>query len=175
MYGTRDVTYVLHASGSEEPSRLFLLTAGIWQDQLHEEVWIFNQGFWRKDHALWVEVQKGNWKDVILDEKFKVEIQEDIYGFFDSEPVYKRLAIPWKVITFCSLFRVQLLTGICYQRGIIMYGPPGNGKTISIKVIIKECVDKGFNPLYVKSFVSYMGEEGSMEACSKYCNNIYAI
>ena len=35
-----------------------------------------------------------------------------------------------------------------------MYGPPGNGKTISIKAIIKGALDKGYSPLYVKSFQS---------------------
>lgn len=53
-----------------------------------------------------------------------------------------------------------------------MYGPPGkilnrparicadrvsflgNGKTISIKVIMKTCTERGFTPLYVKSFQS---------------------
>jgi len=35
-----------------------------------------------------------------------------------------------------------------------MYGPPGNGKTISIKAIMKDAIDKGYSPLYVKSFKS---------------------
>lgn len=64
------------------------------------------QGFWRKDHSLWIELQKASWDDVILDDKFKKALQKDIYGFFESEGIYKDLAIPWK-------------------RGIIMHGPPG--------------------------------------------------
>ena len=35
-----------------------------------------------------------------------------------------------------------------------MHGPPGNGKTISLKAIMKECGAKGFLPLYVRSFRS---------------------
>jgi DNA replication protein DnaC len=32
-----------------------------------------------------------------------------------------------------------------------MHGPPGNGKTISIKAIMKDCFDKGFavRPLHL--------------------------
>ncbi|PBL02323.1 P-loop containing nucleoside triphosphate hydrolase protein [Armillaria gallica] len=131
--------------GSEDPARSLLLAAGLWSDRLHNEIWVFNQGFWQKDPALWTEVQKADWKDVILKEEFKEAFKKDVYGFFSSEPIYKDLAIPWK-------------------RGIIMHGPPGNGKTISIKAIIKTCDAKGFAPLYVKSFKSYMGEEGSMAA-----------
>jgi len=35
-----------------------------------------------------------------------------------------------------------------------MYGPPGNGKTVSIKAIMKSALEKGYSPLYVKSFQS---------------------
>ncbi|KAJ7498746.1 P-loop containing nucleoside triphosphate hydrolase protein [Mycena latifolia] len=136
---------VLH-QGPEEPARSLVLKAGLWSQTLHEEIWVFNQGFWLKDHPLWVDIQKGDWKDVILSDEFKKDLQKDVYGFFKSEPIYKELAIPWK-------------------RGIIMHGPPGNGKTISIKVIMKTCDALGFAPLYVKSFqsMSWKGEEGAMQ------------
>ena len=48
------------------------------------------------------------------------------------------------------------------QRGIVMHGPPGNGKTISMKAIMKYADQKGYYPLYVRSFRSYKGEEGAM-------------
>ncbi|KIM91080.1 hypothetical protein PILCRDRAFT_811596 [Piloderma croceum F 1598] len=134
--------FILH-EGPEDAAREFILAAGIWREQLHDEIWVFNQGFWNKDHGLWTEIQKADWKDVVLKDKFKKNLQKDIYGFFASEAVYKELAIPWK-------------------RGLIMYGPPGNGKTISIKAVMKSCDEKGFRPLYVKSFQSYKGEEGAM-------------
>ncbi|KDR83952.1 hypothetical protein GALMADRAFT_219779 [Galerina marginata CBS 339.88] len=141
-FGTASQYFILH-EGPEEVSRLFLLASGAWSDSLHEEIWVFNQGFWQKDHGLWIEVQKADWKDVILKDEFKKALQKDVYGFFASEAIYKELAIPWK-------------------RGLIMHGPPGNGKTISLKTIMKTCSEKGFAPLYVKSFQSWMGEEGAM-------------
>ncbi|KAF8076577.1 P-loop containing nucleoside triphosphate hydrolase protein [Lyophyllum atratum] len=142
-FGNKIVRYIIHEGPSEDPSRRLLLSAGAWASQLHDEIWVFNQGWWSKDHGLWADVQKADWKDVILKDTFKKALQKDVYGFFTSEKIYKDLGIPWK-------------------RGLIMYGPPGNGKTISIKVIMKTCEEQGFTPLYVKSFQSYGGEENSM-------------
>lgn len=127
-----------------------LLTIGIWSEQLHNEIWVFNQGWWRKDADLWRDVQKANWDDVILDETFKKALKKDIYGFFSSEKLYKDLGIPWKVCSCCdSCHQLKLMV---FKRGLIMHGPPGNGKTISLKAIMKSCDALGFKPLYVKSF-----------------------
>ncbi|KAF4575048.1 hypothetical protein EYR36_006404 [Pleurotus pulmonarius] len=141
-FGNRTEYFILH-EGTEEPARQMLTKVGIWEDQLHDEIWVFNQGFWQKSRGLWEEVQKANWEDVILKEEFKKALKKDVYGFFSSQEVYRQLAIPWK-------------------RGLIMHGPPGNGKTISLKAIMKSCDALGFSPLYVKSFQSYKGEEGAM-------------
>ncbi|KAH7887583.1 P-loop containing nucleoside triphosphate hydrolase protein [Phlebopus sp. FC_14] len=141
--GLRTVYFILRA-GTEELARQLLLSAGLFQDQLHDEIWVYNQGFWDKDKGLWIEIQNSSWDDVVMKDVAKAALQNDIYGFFKSEMVYKKLALPWK-------------------RGLIMYGPPGNGKTISIKVVMKTCAERGFTPLYVKSFQSYRGEEASMQ------------
>ncbi|KAG9039532.1 hypothetical protein FRB95_009112 [Tulasnella sp. JGI-2019a] len=110
-------------------------------NKLHEEILLFAHGYWQKSHELWVDVQKANWEDVILDSVFKKRVQDDINGFFANEKIYKDLAIPWK-------------------RGIIFLGPPGNGKTISIKAIMKSCPHP---VLVVKNFTSFMGDEMSMQ------------
>ncbi|ESK96282.1 atp-dependent zn protease [Moniliophthora roreri MCA 2997] len=135
-------SYILH-DGPEENIRSMLLSAGIWANKVHDQIWVFDQGFWQKDGGLWHEVQKADWKDVILKEEFKKALQQDVYGFYKSEQLYKDLSIPWK-------------------RGLIMHGPPGNGKTISVKAIMKWCDGKGYAPLYVKSLKNFFGEEYAM-------------
>lgn len=77
--------------------RALLHAAGIWTNDLHEEIYVFDSGFWFKDANLWAEVQKADWEDVILEDEFKKNLQKDVFGFFDSEELYKNLAIPWKV------------------------------------------------------------------------------
>lgn len=141
-FGYDKQAFILH-EGPEDQSRLLLLASGAWQYELHDEIWVYDQSYWDKSHELWTEIQKADWKDVILKDDFKKALQKDVYGFFSSEKTYKDLGIPWK-------------------RGLIMYGPPGNGKTISLKAIMKDCETKGFTPLYVKSFHHWAGDERGM-------------
>jgi hypothetical protein len=97
LAGMRSVLNSEPPLGPEEPSRLLLLSVGTYLTETHDEIWVFNQGFWDKDANLYREVQKANWDDVILKEEFKGALQKDVYGFFSSEKVYKDLGIAWKV------------------------------------------------------------------------------
>lgn len=89
--------FLVHEGTSEQPSKDLLTAAGGWSRASRDEIWVFDQGSWRKDSGLWQEVQKANWNDVILDEDFKTTLQKDVFGFFSSERVYLELQIPWKV------------------------------------------------------------------------------
>jgi SpoVK/Ycf46/Vps4 family AAA+-type ATPase len=76
--------------------------------ELHNEVWVFDGGYWQKSGELWQSVQHSKWEDVILEEGMKKAIIDDVENFFGSRDTYAKLKVPWK-------------------RGIIYYGPPGNG------------------------------------------------
>lgn len=73
--------------------------------------------YWYRSKALYQEVQKASWDDVILDKQMKTTLTKTVGRFFDSEKTYKDLGVPWK-------------------RGIIFHGPAGCGKTISIKALM---------------------------------------
>lgn len=100
-----------------------------WAADFTKAILVYEFFQWRLDYALWDAVQKASWDDVILDEAFKKDLKEDYRTFFSSEKVYHDLGVPWK-------------------RGLIFYGPAGNGKTISLKAMMK---DAGAPTLYVKS------------------------
>ena len=80
--------------------------AGYYGSELHDEILVFDDGYWRKSKELWKSVEHSTWDDVILDESMKKAIMGEIDNFFDSGERYARLKVPWK-------------------RGIIYHGPPG--------------------------------------------------
>ncbi len=86
--------FILH-EGPATSARELLLAAGVWSDQLHNEIWVYNQG-WMKNAGLWQEIQKASWDAVILEEDFKRAVQKDVLGFFSSKDTYKELTLPWK-------------------------------------------------------------------------------
>ncbi|KAK1975733.1 ATPase [Colletotrichum cereale] len=121
-----------------------VLAAGKWSSDLHEEVWVFDQGYWQKSRELFESFRNASWDTVILDEDMKKALIEDHLSFFNSRETYQNLSVPWK-------------------RGLIYYGPPGNGKTISIKATMNMLHQKNIPTLYVRTLVSFMGPEYSIK------------
>ncbi|OTB01277.1 hypothetical protein M426DRAFT_323553 [Hypoxylon sp. CI-4A] len=121
------------------------VAAGQWSSELHDEIWVFDQGYWQKNAALYQSIMKASWESVILDEDMKKAIINDHVSFFDSKETYNKLQVPWK-------------------RGIIYYGPPGNGKTISIKAMMHQLYSREdpVPTLYVRTLTSFAGPESSI-------------
>lgn len=71
-----------------------------WSFELHDEVLVFDGGYWQKNKDLWDNVQKSRWEDVILEEEKKKALVGDVMGFFDGEDKYKEFGVPWKVTLF---------------------------------------------------------------------------
>ncbi|RMZ84999.1 hypothetical protein DV738_g329, partial [Chaetothyriales sp. CBS 135597] len=120
-------------------------TVGRWMTELHDAVWVFERGYWQRDAGLYASIQKASWDDIILDHELKEDLLATIQRFFSSREEYKKLRVPWK-------------------RGLIFHGPPGNGKTVSLKATMHTLYDRDppVPTLYVKSLVSYGGPEASI-------------
>ena len=124
-----------------------LLTVGEWTTELHDEIYVFDDGRWHKNRELFKSVQGASWDEVILNPGMKSNLMKDVQGFFNNRDLYKKLAVPWK-------------------RGLILHGVPGNGKTISIKALINELQkrDEPVPSLYVKAFDSCNGKKFSIRS-----------
>jgi transitional endoplasmic reticulum ATPase len=134
--------YVLHpraggdvVGGHCAATDALVLAAGKWTSQPHEEVYVYDNGYWEKSKELWTAIEGASWEDVILDPEMKKGLIEDVQGFFDNQSLYAQFAMPWK-------------------RGVILHGVPGNGKTVSIKALMNALYRRADSipSLYVKSF-----------------------
>lgn len=143
-YGITSNQYIL--SSAVDATNTLLVDAGQWTNTLHDEVWVFDGGYWQKSRELYDSAMKSSWEDVILDPTMKKAIKDDVGNFFDSRATYEKLKVPWK-------------------RGEIFWGPPGNGKTISVKAIMHSLYSRKdpIPTLYVRSLSSFGGPEYSVK------------
>ncbi|THH27581.1 hypothetical protein EUX98_g6602 [Antrodiella citrinella] len=128
---------LVYESSSDELGCKLALEVYRYSDVLREGIWVYDDGSWTRDKSLQDAVQATRWDNIVLTDQFKENLQRDTKTFFESEDVYNSLGMTWK-------------------RGILLLGPPGNGKTESIKALLN-----GFRheALYVKSFSSPCGPE----------------
>jgi hypothetical protein len=131
-----------------------LLTLGRWTSVPHNDIYVFEESYWRRSKSTWAAIQGASWDDVILDPAVKSQLMADVQGFFSPETkaLFKSLSVP-------------------YKRGIILHGVPGNGKTISVKALITHLMQlkEPVPALYVKSIVDKCaGEQKSIQTIFKY-------
>jgi hypothetical protein len=108
-----------------------------WSCEVRGEILVYHDGYFQKSRRLFRSIKNATFDNLILPGSIKEEIQNDFRQFFEARELYDRYRIPWR-------------------RGAIFIGPPGNGKTHTVKALInrleKPC-------LYVRSFKSEYGTE----------------
>src|SRR5690606_37405070 len=110
----------------------FYSAVSTWSAIPHGEVLVFEQGNWRKDRELHESIQDSTFDTLVLVPGLKEALLQDVSGFFKSRDLYSRYGVPWK-------------------RGVLLLGPPGNGKTHAVKAL---CNSLELPILYVRSLES---------------------
>lgn len=71
-----------------------LAAATMWNNNVHDEVLVFDQERWTKNKKSRASVQNARWDDVILDNDMEETLVNDVEGFFDCKDDYKEFSVP---------------------------------------------------------------------------------
>lgn len=102
---------------------------------------VFSGDRFRWDAPLLASLKGAKWNDLALPEALKARLRDDTEGFFAAKEFYRPLGVPWK-------------------RGVLLIGPPGNGKTHALRTIVGTL---GKPTFFVKSFKGERGSEQGVQ------------
>ena len=101
-----------------------------WGCEVRGEIVVFQDGYFEKNQELFESIKGATFDNLVLQPALKQQIQNDFGQFFNGRATYERYGIPWR-------------------RGAVFLGPPGNGKTHTVKALINSL---GRPCLYIRSF-----------------------
>ncbi len=129
-YGCSPYHWIL--ADTVDEARRFYAEVCRFRPEVRDELLVFDGGAWTESGRLFRQIGGATFDNLVLPDRLKAEIVADVARFFDSRASYERYGVPWK-------------------RGLLFVGPPGNGKTHTIKALVNAT---GKPSLYVKTFES---------------------
>ena len=135
FYSKQDRVWLI--ADTEDIAKSFYYEVCRWTNEVREEVLVFSGDCWSKSRELAKDIRNSTAENLILEPALKDAIWGDFERFFASKEMYAAHGIPWK-------------------RGVLLLGPPGNGKSHTVKALVNHL---GLPALYIKSLLSQHSTE----------------
>lgn len=117
--------------GADETTvRAFFLAVCDWCATPHGAVLVFAEGHFSRSTTLQTQIDRASLDDLILPDELRTQLRGDVQRFVQGRAAYEQHGVAWK-------------------RGLLLIGPPGNGKTHTLRALIAETK---WPVIYVKSF-----------------------
>ena len=100
--------------------------------ELRDQVLVFQGGWWQKDEDLYADIRSARLEELVLAGDLRERLCADFERWLGSRALYEEHGVAWK-------------------RGVLLLGPPGNGKSHCIKALVRHL---GLPCLYVRSFAA---------------------
>jgi hypothetical protein len=101
-----------------------------WNHEVRGEVLVFTEGCFAKSKPLFDAIAASDFDHLVLGGTLKDQIRADFSQFLASRATYEEHGVPWR-------------------RGALLIGPPGNGKTLCVKALVRLLA---IPCLYIQSF-----------------------
>ncbi len=103
-----------------------------WNHEVRGEVLVFHEGCFAKSKKLFDAIAAADFHQLVLGGTLVDQIRADFTQFLASRATYEEHGVPWR-------------------RGALLVGPPGNGKTLCVKALVRLLA---IPCLYIQSFES---------------------
>lgn len=117
----------------------FVVTVCRWEAANTDSILVFRSGYFQNEPRLRESIANVSLDQVYLEDSIADLIRTRVLGFFQQREKYKKHGLTWK-------------------RGVILHGPPGNGKTRLIKALLNE---SRLPAIYVQSVYHEDGDRES--------------
>ncbi len=139
-YGDESMTWVI--GDSREVVRSYALEVARITNDPRDSVLVFHGSCWNRSREHYEAIRATSFDDVVLASSLKEQIRADFRRFLAARDQYEALGLAWR-------------------RGALFLGPPGNGKTHTIRALLKELA---IPSLYVQSVKArYETEEANLK------------